>query len=439
MATTHILKAKDMEKVNENAPKVDHNITIAGLMITDADTAIEKLEREKEGILKGLYVFRKKIPTGEVCIANGVEFPNAEAVDLLLYLIIHLEKNDWRRKIEFKSIREVIRDVFNATSGGKFWAEKLRRLLVIWKNHTYYFPKSFVWNGEVIEAYFGVIEDWKIKTQGRGKPARVEITFNEEFLKICKDTTWYRRPLWMEIRKLRKEIAKRLYMLALEFKPKESSTKWQIFMDSDLKYWYRNALNSLANPQYLRPSTIIKRLESAIAEINHETNLRMELYQTEEGNYAISVEEIAPPGTEKIEIPFDKLKEEDKAILIAYEEKKIKNIWGFLRSMTSKQVEKWLKEAKTYFENLSENDKETELVEKPRLLEILRDWGRKKLEGKNFLYKTYFGEDKVLKAFENNKKVVFKCVDRIMADLLTKMYSKELKEVFHKEVIFEEI
>ena len=448
MVATHISKINakmdaEIEKVKEGAPKVDHNITIAGLMITDADTAIEKLEREKDGILKGLYVFRKRIPTGEVCIANGVEFPNAEAVDLLLYLLVHLEKNGWKRKIEFGSIREVIREVFNATSGGKFWADKLRRLLVIWRNHTYYFPRSFVWNGEVVEAYFGVIDDWKIRTQGRGKPAKVEITFNEDFLKICKDTTWYRRPLWIEVRKLRKEIAKRLYMLALEFKPKESSTNWQIFLDGDLKYWYRNALNSLANPKYLRPSTIIKRLESAIEEINHQTNLRMELYQTEEGNYAISVEEVAPPGSEKIEIPFDRLSDEDKAILIAYveavaEEKKIENIWGFLRSMTSRQVRNWLKKARKYFESEIKNDKETELIEKPRLLEILRDWGRKKLGGKEILYKIYFGEDKVLKAYENNKKVVFKCVDEIVVGLL-KRYSEELKEVFKKEVIFEAI
>jgi hypothetical protein len=185
------------------------------------------------------------------------------------------------------------------------------------------------------------------------------------------------------------------------------------------------------------------RLKPAIEEINKETNLKMKLYQTEEGNYAISVEEVAPPGSEKIEIPFEKLSDEDKAILIAYveavaEEKKIKNIWGFLRSMTSRQVKNWLKKAKDYFEKEIKADSETELIEKPRLLEILRDWGRKKLEGKEILYKTYFGEGKLLKAYENNKKVVFKCVDRIVADLLKK-YAEELKEVFRKEVIFEEI
>ena len=107
--------------------------------------------------------------------------------------------------------------------------------------------------------------------------------------------------------------------------------------------------------------------------------------------------------------------------------------------MTSKQVRIWLRKAKKYFENDVRSDKETELIEKPRLLEILRDWGRKKLEGKNSLYRLYFGEDKILKAYESNKKIVFKCADRIAAELLTRTYGKELKEVFHKEVIFEEI
>ena len=425
-------------------PKLDANLGLVGLLITDADTAIEKLKRAETGILKGLYVFEKNVPSGTVYIANGAEFPNIEAVDLLLYLIWLLEKQGWERVLRIESLNKLAKEVFGIKQSGLIWNKKIERILVIWKNHTFYFDNSFLWNDKKVKAYFGVIENFIIDSQGKGKPAKIEITFDEKFIEICKETNWYRRPVWIEFKKLRKETAKNLYMLALTYKPSDSSKEWNIYMDKDLKYWYRNALNSVANPKHLRPSRIIDRVEKAIGEINHETNLRMELYQTEEGNYAISVEEVALPGSEKIEIPFDKLSDEDKAILIAYleavaEEKKIKNIWGFLRSMTSKQVEKWLKEAKVYFENLSGNDKETELVEKPRLLEILRDWGRKKLEGKNFLYKTYFGEDKVLKAYENNKKVVFKCVDRIMADLLAKMYGKELKEVFRKEVIFEEI
>jgi hypothetical protein len=167
----------------------------------------------------------------------------------------------------------------------------------------------------------------------------------------------------------------------------------------------------------------------------------MELQQTEEGNYCIAVEEVAPAGVEAIEIPFDKLPAEDKALLIAYveavaKERKINNIWGFLRSMTSRQVKIWLRKAKKYFETEIEKTKETKLMEKPRLLKVLREWGKKKLEGKEILFNTYFGDDKLLKAYENNKKVVFVCVDEILAALLSEKFGKELKDVFGKEVVF---
>jgi len=245
---------------------------------------------------------------------------------------------------------------------------------------------------------------------------------------------------WAEIRKLRKEVAKRLYMLALEYKTAEKSQEWKIFIDNNLKEWYRNALNSLADPKHLRPSIILKRLRGAIEEINEKTNLRMELQQTEEGNYCIKVEELAPAGSEVLTIPFDELSDDEKALLVAYveaiaEEKKIKNIWGFLRSMTSRQVKLWLNRAKKYFSSEVNKSRETKLVEKPRLLEVLRDWGRKKYADKPSLYRVYFEKDKVLRAYESNKKVVFVCIDAILARILSR-FSEELSKVFGKKVEF---
>jgi len=428
-------------KMQEVKPKLDHNITLAGLLVTDADKALQKTKRATEGPIKGLLFFKKKIPTGTVYILNGAEFPNAEAVDLLLYLIWQAERNDWKRKLRLESLNKLAKNVFGVKRIGKTEKKLIERLLTIWKFHGYYFPDSFLWQGRRITVQFGVIDDWEIESQGRGKPAKIEITFNEKFLEICQNTSWYRRPPWIEIKKLRKEIAKSLYLLALEYKPDEQTKDWKIYIDNDLKSWYRNALNSLANPQYLRPSIILKRLKGAIEEINEKTNLRMELQQTEEGNYCITVEEVAPAGAEAIEIPFDKLPEEDKALLIAYleavaEEKKITNIWGFLRSMTSRQVKIWLNKAKKYFSSEVSRAKETELIEKPRLLRVLREWGNKRLKGNEVLFNVYFGEDKLLKAYENNKKVVFVCVDEILAQLLSKKFGEELREVFGKEVEF---
>lgn len=437
------LKVKMSEQKDHN-PKIDHNITLAGLLITDADKASEKLERENSGLLKGLYVFRKKIPNGEVCICNGAEFPNSEAVDLLLYLLVQLEENNWNRELSFRSLRELIKGVYEVENIGKSRIDQIKRGLVIWKNHSFYFPKSFMWDGKLIEIYFGVIEKFKIESQGRGKPAKVTIVFDDDFVNICKNTQWYRRLTWKEIRKLRKEIAKRLYMLAFEYRPSEKTESWKIYINKDLRSWYRNALNSLANPKYLKPYYVLKRLRSAIEEINQKTNLRMELQQTGEGNYCIIIEEVSPPGAEKIEIPFDKLNPEEKAILVAYlesiaEERNIENVWGFLRSMTTRQVKSWLKRAKQYFESKVQDEDETEFKEKPKLIQILREWGKKQLDDKEALFNVYFGKDKILKAYENNKKVVFICVDEILARLILERFGEKLsnlKELLGKEVEF---
>jgi len=337
--------------VKEIKPKLDHNISLAGLLVTDANTVIKKLEREQEGILKGLFAFKKKIPTGEVYICNGAEFPNAEAVDLLLYLLWYAEKNGWQRTIEIESLNRLSMEVFGVRLG-KTEKRLIERSLTIWKFHGYYFPDSFTWRGAKITAQFGVIDDWKIERQGRGKPSRVRITFNEEFLEICKHTDWYRRPSWLEIRKLRKEIAKRLYMLALEYKPGERSREWKIYIDADLKHWYRNAMNSLANPEHLYPKLIIeKRLKPAVEEITAKTNLRMELQQTEEGNYCIAVREKSCriEVCRKQEIPFDALPKLLKEAVIRLIERKkhIKDPYALARSLSEKELETYTKKLET--------------------------------------------------------------------------------------------
>jgi hypothetical protein len=432
-----------MEKVK---PKLDHNITLAGLLVTDADKANLKLEKATEPPIKGLFFFKKTIPTGSVYILNGIEFPNSEAVDFLLYLIWELEKNDWRRKITLESLNKVAKEVFGVKRLGKTERRLLERLLTIWKFHGYYFPNSFIWKGERVTILFGVIENWLIKSRGRGRASILEITFDEKFIEICRETDWYRRPSWLEVKKLRKETAKNLYLLALDYKPNEKSMEWKIYLDKDLKYWYRNSLNSLANPKYLKPYYVLKRLRGAIEEINNKTNLEMELKQMEEGNYCINVKERMTANifeSEKIKIivPFDKLPEDSKSLLVNYlstiaKEKGIKNIWGFLRSMSSMQIKNLLGEARSYFKIRGEDEKKDLYVRNLTLVSDLRSWGRRKFQ-KETIYKMYFGEGRIMEAYESEKKIVFVCKDRILAELLSRnLENEELTGLFGKKVVF---
>jgi hypothetical protein len=429
----------------EVRPKIDHNINLAGLLITDANLANKKVERAKEGVLKGYLVFRKKLPNGSfVAIFNGAEFPTPDAVDFLLYLLWLLEKNEWQLEIEIESLNKLAQEVFGVKRISSIYKAIIERILAIWKGHGFFFDGSFIWHGQKITKMFGVIDSWELIHRGRGKPTKLRIRFNPDFVDICKNTDWYRRPCWIEVRKLRKEVAKTLYLLSLEYKPSEKSKEWKIYIDSDIKSWYRNALNSLANPKHLRPSLVLKRLKGAIEEINQKTNLRMELQQTEGGNYYINVKEVAPLRAEVIRVPFDSLTEEDKALLLRYvevmaEKKKIENVYGFVRSMTSRQLKIWLRKAEKYFSGSGEREKNKEgmkFVERPELLEFLRDWAREEFAERSAVLKAFFGKDKVLQAFESDKKIVFKCVDRIVSEFLSKNVSTRLEEIFSKEVVF---
>jgi hypothetical protein len=445
------------ENMKEVKPKIDHNINIAGLLVTDADTVLDKLERETKGVLKGLFVFPKKVRQGLVFICNGVEFPNAEAVDLLLYLLHLVESNDWPYEIEISGLNTLAKKVFGIKQSGKIWNEKIERFLVIWANHKFYFKNCFHWQGKIVDSVmFGVIQSFKIDRRGKGKPIVLSITFDKDFIEICKNTTWYRRPSWEELRKLRKETAKNLYLVALEYKPDEDSKAWRMYLDNNLGYWYRNTLNSLANPKYLKPYYVINRLEGAIEEINKKTKLQMELQKTEEGNYCIEVKEkvkkVKSDDSDsdkavKIKIPFDELGDEEKSLLISYvakiaDEKGIKNIWGFLRSMNVNQVKTWLGKAKKYFgiEDKKEEKKEERekalYVEKPELVETLLEWGKGRFKSES-MYKLYFGKGNIVGAYEGKEEVLFICRDNILARLIEKnKIDKELGGVFGKKVRF---
>jgi hypothetical protein len=120
-------------------------------------------------------------------------------------------------------------------------------------------------------------------------------------------------------------------------------------------------------------------------------------------------------------------------------EKKIENVYGFVRSMTSRQLKIWLRKAEKYFSEFREREKnkeEMEFVERPELVKFLHDWAKEEFASRSAVLKAFFGKGKVLRAFESDKKIVFKCVDRIVSEFLSKNVSAKLEEIFCKEVVF---
>ena len=106
--------------------------------------------------------------------------------------------------------------------------------------------------------------------------------------------------------------------------------------------------------------------------------------------------------------------------------------------MSTRQVKLWLTRAKRYHNALQEKEKKKEeLKENPALIEKLISWAEDILKDKPALRKAFFNETNFIKALENNEKIVFVCVDRIVSEYITRNFSSKLKEVFKKEVLFE--
>ena len=141
---------------------LDQNL-LSLLLILDADKQLVKSERLERGPFKGLYAVKKKInEEASVIITNGVEFPSAKAVEFLLYLIRKLEENGWKRELSYSSVNELLKEAFGYI--GKEYAKRLKRFLVIWKNHAFYFDKSFLTgDGKLLSVYMGVIDEFLIE------------------------------------------------------------------------------------------------------------------------------------------------------------------------------------------------------------------------------------------------------------------------------------
>jgi hypothetical protein len=238
-----------------------------------------------------LYVLSQKTEKEDlkICIDNkkyelnvGYKTPNSTDMLFLYYFIKLSQEENYKRKLILKK-SQIVKDV--APSDASYYYKRLEETLKIWRNTGLTFQGTF-YDGENYQTLvFGVLDHGELKEDGR-----VLVTFNETFLKILKETNFYRYINFNELKKLRKPISRRLYELfkKSKFPFKIEITKLAQKLTLDRKY----------------PSSIIIKIEPAIKEINKNTDLNIQfIYKKNEFGKTICVFEQLIGELNKVENP----------------------------------------------------------------------------------------------------------------------------------------
>ena len=180
----------------------------------------------------------------------GYKTPNSTDMLYLYYFMKRSQENNFERKIVLQRAN-IIKEV--APSDTTYYYKRLRDTLKVWRNIGLSFQGTF-YDGEKYQTLvFGVLDYGEVKDDGT-----VHIAFNEIFLKILKETNFYRYIDFNELKKLRRPVSRRLYeilkksKLPLKIEIKKLAQKLTL----DRKY----------------PSDIIIKLKPAVNEINKNTD-----------------------------------------------------------------------------------------------------------------------------------------------------------------------
>jgi hypothetical protein len=259
------------------------------------------------------------------------------------------QEKKWSKRVSIGSLSQMAQEI-----GIGLDKKRLNRLKYSFKilaNTRMEFHNCFIdtgvlqyFEGEYDLIDIGILSDYSLKqVRARGNPIMIEVVFNENFLALCRHSLGYKLIPFEPIKGLR-DTAYALYKWAWRWYNNEKGygERW-IGSGKKLVEWYKNELNSIAKYKY--PAEIIRRLESAIKQLNENKEAPLYFELKKEGeNYKI---EIYRKGKKvKREIPFDKLPIIIKKAVIGAIEKTKKNIrepYAFARSMSWKELEKLLK------------------------------------------------------------------------------------------------
>ena len=318
--------------------KVDFNLLQSGTWVL-----------EKKGNQR-IHYFEKEVENGKIIIYNALDAPTPFDSKVLDYLMLKSQENNWSQEVILPTISTIIKDL--GLRKEKRVAERIKRSLKILKNTHIEFHNCFIDNG-VLERFeegtwelvsIGIIEEYGFrKTKGRGNPLRVRVKFTNSFISLCKHSLGYKLIPYAPIQGLR-DTAYALYKWAWRWFNTEKGygERW-IGNGQSLVKWYKNELNSTGNYKY--PSEVLRRIKSAIKQLNENPKVPFYLQlKEEEGNYKIEIYR-KEQCTIKREIPFDKLPPILRKVVIKLIERKkhIKEPYALARSMSWKELENLLK------------------------------------------------------------------------------------------------
>ena len=318
--------------------KVDFNLLQSGTWVL-----------EKKGNQR-IHYFEKEVEDGKITIYNALDVPTPFDSKVLDYLMLKSQENNWSQEVILPTISTIIKDL--GLRKEKRVAERIKRSLKILKNTHIEFHNCFIDNG-VLEHFeegtwelvsIGIIEEYGFrKTKGRGNPLRVRVKFTNSFISLCKHSLGYKLIPYAPIQGLR-DTAYALYKWAWRWFNTEKGygERW-IGNGKSLVEWYKNELNSVGNYKY--PSEILRRVKSAIKQLNENPEVPFYLrLKEEENNYKLEIyrKEGVPL---KREIPFDQLPGFLKRTVISLIERKkhIREPFALARSMSWKELERLLK------------------------------------------------------------------------------------------------
>jgi hypothetical protein len=304
---------------------------------------------EKKGYQK-VHYFEKEVEGGKIVIYNALDLPTPFDSKTLDYLMLRSQENDWSQEVVLPSVSTILKEL--GLRKEKRVVERIKRSLRILKNTHIEFHNCFIDNG-VLEHFeegeweiisIGIINDYGLlPVRGRGNPVRVKVIFDKNFISVCKYSLGYKLIPYAPIQGLR-DTAYALYKWAWRWydSGKGYGERW-IGHRKKLVEWYKNELNSIA--QYKYPSEVLRRVRSAIKQLNKNPEVPFYLnLKEEDGNYKIEIyrKELC---TLKREIPFDKLPYLLRRALIRLIEQKkhIQEPYALARAMSLKEIENELK------------------------------------------------------------------------------------------------